>query len=95
MVMCIHRAIKALEEGANFELPKDIKDCLISESINFEIYIVLQGNPHCYTGLFYEKATKPSSKIIQKGKIYNYPFSFDESLPAVLIYKGIIMLYLP
>ena len=53
MSMCIHRVIQELEEGANYKLPNDIKEYLISNSAEFEISSVLKGEPECYLGLFY------------------------------------------
>ena len=95
MSMCIHRVIQELEEGANYKLPNDIKEYLISNSAEFEISSVLKGNPECYLGLFSEKALNPNSKIIQNGDTLSFPSTFNPNLPAVLIYSRIIMLYLP
>ena len=95
MSMCIHRAIRELEEGADFQLPKDIKNCLISESSNLTIDSVIKGNPHTYEGLFFNNILHYSSKLIQNGKICYSPSEFNEKLPAVLIYSGILILYLP
>ena len=95
MSMCIHRVIQELEEGANYKLPNDIKEYLISNSAEFEISSVLKGEPECYLGLFYEKALNPKSKIIQDGKVLNFPNTFNSNLPAVLIYSQIVILYLP
>ena len=72
MSMCIHRVIQELEEGANYKLPNDIKEYLISNSTEFEISSVLKGNPECYLGLFYEKALNPNSKIIQNGDTLSF-----------------------
>ena len=95
MSMCIHRVIQELEEGANCKLPDNIKEYLIYNSSEFEIFSVLKGDPECYLGLFYEKASNQKSKIIQDGKALSLPYTFNPNLPAVLIYSKIAMLYLP
>ena len=95
MSMCIHRAIRELEEGADLQLPEEIKNCLISESERLTITSVIKGNPHTYEGLFFSNVLHHSSKLIQNGKICNNPSEFNEKLPAVLIYSGILMIYLP
>ena len=94
--MCIHAAIKELEEGAAIRLSTQLKDFLVlnQNDENFQIEAVIKGNPQCYNGMFYEQLVNRSSILLQNGEMQNN-MDFDKDEPALLIANHVLMLYLP